>query len=67
MFDKLLKACSEAVWKGDAILVLGQVQVDPPYGPEQCKIVQKSASGKKSLDDGSLERIKKIVAAATLS
>ncbi len=61
VFDKLLKACNEAIWiQGDAILVLGQVQVDPPYGPEQCKIV---ASGKKSLDDGSLERIKKIVAA----
>ena len=65
MFDKLLKACNEAVWKGDAILVLGQVQVDPPYGPEQCKILQKNASGKKSLDDGSLERIQKIVAAVS--
>jgi hypothetical protein len=65
VFDKLLKACSEAVWKGESILVLNQVQVDPPYGPEQCKIIaQRSATGKKALDDGSLERIKKIVAAA---
>jgi hypothetical protein len=64
VFDKLLKACSEAVWKGESILVLNQVQVDPPYGPEQCKIVQPRGTGKKALDDGSLERIKKIVAAA---
>lgn len=63
MFDKLLKACSEAVWKGESILVLNQVQVDPPYGPEQCKIIR-STSGKKALDDGSVERIRKIVAAA---
>ncbi|GAX24820.1 hypothetical protein FisN_6Hh411 [Fistulifera solaris] len=67
VFDKLLKACSEAVWKGESILVLGQVQVDPPYGPEHCKILQKNASGKKSLDDGSLERIQKIIAAISLS
>jgi len=67
VFDKLLKACSEAVWKGESILVLNQVQVDPPYGPEQCKIVQRNATGKKALDDGSLERIKKIVAAAASS
>lgn len=40
------------------------VQVDPPYGPEHCKIVQRNATGKKALDDGSLERVKKIVAAA---
>ncbi len=70
MFDKLLKACNEAIWKGDSILVLGQVQVDPPYGPEQCKIVllQKnnaSTGTSQSLEDGSLERIKKIVATAT--
>lgn len=63
VFDKLLKACSEAVWKGESILVLNQVQVDPPYGPEQCKIVQRNATGKKA--DGSLERIKKIVASAS--
>jgi protein LSM12 len=65
VFDKLLKACSEAVWKGESILVLKQVQVDPPYGPEHCKIVQRNSTSKKAtLEDGSLERIQKIVAAA---
>lgn len=64
VFDKLVKACGEVVWKGESILVLKHVQVDPPYGPEDCKIVQRNATGKKALDDGSLERVKKIVAAA---
>jgi len=47
--------------------VLNQIQVDPPYGPGNCKIVQRNASGKNSLDDGSLDRVKKIVAAGTKS
>ena len=61
-FDRLLKACNEVVWKEDSILVLNQVQVDPPYEPDNCRIIQRG--NKKSLDDGSLERVKKIVGAA---
>jgi len=61
-FDRLLKACNDVVWKEQSILVLNQVQVDPPYAPETCKIVQRNTN-KKSLEDGSLERVRKIVAA----
>lgn len=61
-FDRLLKACNEVVWKEESILVLNHVQVDPPYTPESCSLVQRG--GRKALDDGSLERVKKIVAAA---
>jgi len=65
VFDRLLKACGEVVWKGatTSILVLNQVQVDAPYQPENCKII--SSTGKNGgLDDRSLDRVKKIVAAA---
>jgi hypothetical protein len=64
-FDRLLKACNEVVWKDESIIVLNQVQVDPPYTPGTCKIVvqRNNAGYKKSLEDGSLERVKKIVAA----
>jgi Anticodon-binding domain len=54
-----LKACSEASWQGESILVLHQILVDPPYGAENCKIVKRGA--KESLDNDSLERVKKIV------
>lgn len=59
MFDRLLKACNEVVWEGESILVLNQIQVDPPYKQENCKIITKSRGA-----DGSLERVKKIVSAA---
>mmetsp|Transcript_410 Transcript_410/g.811 ORF Transcript_410/g.811 Transcript_410/m.811 type:complete len:243 (+) Transcript_410:318-1046(+) len=59
-FDKLLKACNEVVWKGESILVLNHIKVDPPYTVESCSLVGSSGS----LDDHSLERVKKIVAAA---
>ena len=65
VFDRLLKACGEVVWKGDttSILVLSQIQVDEPYQPENCKII--SSTGKNSgLEDRSLDRVKKIVAAS---
>lgn len=58
MFDRLLKACNEVVWEGESILVLGQVQVDPPYKPENCKEISGGTGG------GSLDRIKKIVGSA---
>lgn len=64
IFDRLLKACNQVEWKEESILVLNQIQVDPPYGPDDCKIVQRNANGKKTLEDGSLGRVKKIVAAA---
>lgn len=60
-FDKLLKACNEVVWKGESILVLNHIRVDPPYTVESCTLVGTSGS----LDDHSLERVKKIVAAAS--
>jgi hypothetical protein len=59
----LLKACSVVVWKEESIVVLAQIQVDPPYSPENCKIVQRK--GNNALEDGSLDRVKKIVAAAS--
>mmetsp|Transcript_32395 Transcript_32395/g.53563 ORF Transcript_32395/g.53563 Transcript_32395/m.53563 type:complete len:178 (-) Transcript_32395:532-1065(-) len=57
VFDRLLKACNEVVWKGEAIQVLSQIQVDPPYAIENCRLL--SDAGRQS--EGSLERVKKIV------
>jgi hypothetical protein len=65
VFDRLLKACGEVVWKGNttSILVLNQIQVDEPYLPENCKII--SSTGKYGgLEERSLDRVKKIVAAS---
>ena len=62
VFDRLLKACNEVVWKGESILVLNQIQVDPPYGAENCRMNAKSSGG--ALDHSALERVKKIVAAS---
>jgi hypothetical protein len=65
VFDRLLKACGEVVWKGNtSILVLNQIQVDEPYTAENCRIVR-SNGGKNGggLEDGSLDRVKKIVTA----
>jgi hypothetical protein len=50
------------VWKEESIVVLNQIQVDPPYGSENCKIVQRK--GNNALEDASLDRVKKIVAAS---
>lgn len=63
-FDKLLKACNEVVWQdSDAIVVLGQVRVDAPYGPNDCKLIKVGKTEKeRGLAQGSLERVKKIVA-----
>lgn len=62
MFDRLLKACNDVTWKGESILVLNEVQVDPPYGPDNCFATgSKKAEG--SLAGASLDRIKKIVGA----
>jgi hypothetical protein len=44
-------------------VVLNHIQVDPPYSSENCKIVQRK--GNNALEDGSLDRVKKIVAAAS--
>jgi len=39
--------------------------VDPPYKPENCRIIASNGKGKNgALEDGSLDRVKKIVAAA---
>ena len=59
VFDRLLKACNEVVWKGESIIVLNQIQVDPPYSQETCKPLPSSSSVR-----GSLDRVQKIVAAA---
>ncbi|CAB9515743.1 expressed unknown protein [Seminavis robusta] len=59
IFDRLLKACNEVTWEGKSILVLGQIQVDPPYAQENCKVISKGSGA-----EGSLDRVKKIVAAA---
>lgn len=65
VFDRLLKACNEVVWKGESILVLNQIQVDPPYGSDECKLmkgINTTTSG-----DGSLDRVRKIVASAVIA
>ena len=62
IFDKLLKACNEVVWKGTSILVLKEIRVDPPYTPDNCSLIN---SGNGGLDVHSLERVKKIVSAAS--
>lgn len=54
IFDRLVKACNEVVWKGDSIVVLNQVRVDPPYGSEDCKVIDKAMGG-------NLDRVKRIV------
>jgi hypothetical protein len=59
VFDRLLKACNEVVWKGESIIVLNQIQVDPPYSQENCKLLQAGSA------QGSLDRVQKIVAAAS--
>eukprot|EP00591_Stephanopyxis_turris_P016675 CAMPEP_0195533126 /NCGR_PEP_ID=MMETSP0794_2-20130614/39905_1 /TAXON_ID=515487 /ORGANISM="Stephanopyxis turris, Strain CCMP 815" /LENGTH=269 /DNA_ID=CAMNT_0040665561 /DNA_START=41 /DNA_END=850 /DNA_ORIENTATION=+ len=59
VFDRLVKACNDVVWSGESIIVLNQVRVDPPYRKEDCKLVGSSRGS--SLNEGSLERVKKIV------
>ena len=57
VFDRLLKACNEVVWKGEDIIVLNAVQVVAPYGQDNCTLL---GTGKAS----ALERVQKIVEAA---
>ena len=91
VFERLLKACGEVEWKGDttSILVLKQIQVDAPYEPINCTIVQTNSNANKknsampppsrsasnnnggtdgssgqTLEEVSLERVKKIVASS---
>eukprot|EP00543_Licmophora_paradoxa_P002647 CAMPEP_0202441340 /NCGR_PEP_ID=MMETSP1360-20130828/821_1 /ASSEMBLY_ACC=CAM_ASM_000848 /TAXON_ID=515479 /ORGANISM="Licmophora paradoxa, Strain CCMP2313" /LENGTH=175 /DNA_ID=CAMNT_0049056275 /DNA_START=88 /DNA_END=615 /DNA_ORIENTATION=+ len=60
VFDRLLKACNEVEWKGESILVLNQIQVDPPYGVDNCRLLKSDRLGENSLD-----RVKKIVGHST--
>lgn len=48
------------MWRGESIVILQQVQVDPPYTTLECHLLT-SLSGPKH--EASLERVKKIVAA----
>lgn len=59
IFDKLLKACNEVVWRGESILVLKEIRVDPPYAASNCALVGSGSGG--TLDAHSLERVKRIV------
>jgi len=61
VFDRLLKACNEVVWKNKSIIVLDEIKVDPPYTQEDCKLLQPSASNQQ----GSLDRVQKIVSSIT--
>lgn len=66
VFDRLLKACNEVSWKGNSIIVLHQIRVDPPYGAEDCQLIRAAGNEAEArLHEGSLERVKKIVAVAT--
>jgi len=58
VFDRLLKACNEVVWRGESIIVLDTIKVDPPYTQEHCKLISKTKSGQQK---GSLDRVQKIV------
>lgn len=64
IFDLLVKGCNVVSW-GDknSIIVLNQVRVDPPYKPESCTWIGLKAGDKetKPLEEGSLERVKRIV------
>ncbi len=62
VFDRLLKACNEVKWNGESIIVLNQIKVDPPYRGENCKLLQ-TGGPEGVLDEGSLERVKRIVGA----
>ena len=61
IFDKLLKACNEVEWRGNSILVLKEIRVDPPYTADSCSLIKKNGG----LDAHSLGRVKKIVEAAS--
>mmetsp|Transcript_4553 Transcript_4553/g.9447 ORF Transcript_4553/g.9447 Transcript_4553/m.9447 type:complete len:194 (+) Transcript_4553:128-709(+) len=62
IFDKLLKACNEVSWRGESIIVLGEIRVDPPYTSNDCVLIGKGGG----LDGHSLERVKNIVNAAAV-
>eukprot|EP00571_Detonula_confervacea_P015053 CAMPEP_0172309312 /NCGR_PEP_ID=MMETSP1058-20130122/9641_1 /TAXON_ID=83371 /ORGANISM="Detonula confervacea, Strain CCMP 353" /LENGTH=212 /DNA_ID=CAMNT_0013021909 /DNA_START=145 /DNA_END=783 /DNA_ORIENTATION=- len=64
IFDKLLKACNEVVWKGESILVLKEIRVDPPYTADNCSLIINNGANSGGLDEHSLERVKKIVKSA---
>lgn len=66
IFDKLLKACNEVSWKGESIIVLGEIRVDPPYTSNDCVLMTNvgKGSGSGGLGVHSLERVKNIVNAA---
>ena len=61
VFDRLLKACNEVAWSGESIIVLSQIKVDPPYSSDNCKLIY--TGGDVNLNEGSLERVKRIVGA----
>jgi hypothetical protein len=63
-FDRLLKACNEVIWSGESIIVLGHIQVDPPYGPEQCQLLPTVDEAPLHSQEN-LERVRKIVASVT--
>lgn len=66
VFDRLLKACGEVSWKDSSILVLNHIQVDPPYGAENCRILSSPNGNHKqqgSAQEG-LDRVRKIVSAS---
>lgn len=69
VFDRLLKACNEVVWRDESIFVLNQIRVDPPYNKENCKLLvtANSADAGGSLNEGSLDRVKKIVGSSSSS
>ena len=68
IFDKLLKACNEVAWKGESILVLKEICVNPPYAAGDCALIGAGgAFAGGGMNEGSLERVRKIVRAAAQS
>jgi protein LSM12 len=68
VFDLLVKGCNKVSWSnsgtGTSIIVLNQIRVDPPFTPDSCTWIgdtQGVASEQKLLDEGSLDRVKRIV------
>lgn len=65
VFEKLLKACGEVIWTDQtSILINGNICVEEPYEPRNVRLVAGKNGNKNTLDDGSLDRVKKIVVAA---
>lgn len=63
IFDRLIKACGDdnVIWDGTSIKISQEIRVDPPYAQDKCSIIPNTSG-----TEGSLDRVKKIVASVAL-